>query len=497
MKIKLYHLNRHIILKIFILISFLLIWNSCEKPTDPNPNDPPNTTVANIPSDGDTLFALQTLYWDGEDNDGYVKGYQYRYITHRLIQGDSVVQEWKYTEQTSLTVAFLSDDDLNKQEFEVRAIDNTGAVDPSPAVKLFYTQRTYFPVTTVETPSNNEKYFAQDQTSDWWQGIKLIYSARDPDEEGGIVEYAWSVDNGQWHWTQDTLIYIPPTEFSLPLTGQHVIRATSRDNTNLVDPVGDSVTITLVKPTFARDILIIDETDESNFPFGTVHPSDQQVDQFYSEIFGTPYQWDFKTRGIPPKDTLGQYKLVVWHADDYPSSQPHKIVNYTDILEDYLDVGGKFFMSGWRILKSFAWQSSFPINFEEGTFVHDYLHIISVDETFGYSGDCTGFLGVGSSFDDIRIDSTKLVDFPFIVPGSSWGLTNINLIIQPAGFTDIIYSYSNDINSPFPQYRGKACGLRYYGSSFDAVILGFPVFFLVQDDAQLMVNQILQNLNLR
>ncbi|HKB84805.1 MAG TPA: hypothetical protein VKD08_01455 [Ignavibacteriaceae bacterium] len=497
MKIKLYHLNRQVILKIFVLILFLLIWNSCDKPTDPNPNDLPNTTVANIPGDGDTLFALQTLYWDGEDNDGYVKGYQYRYITHRLIQGDSVVQEWKYTEQTKLTVAFLSDDDLNKQEFEVRAVDNTGAVDPSPAVKVFYTQRTYFPITTIETPSNNEKYFAQDQTSDWWEGIKLIYSARDPDEEGGIVEYAWSVDNGQWHWTQDTLIFIPPSEFSQPLTGQHVIRATSRDNTNLVDPVGDSVTITLVKPTFSRDILIIDETDESNFPFGTVHPSDQQVDQFYSEIFGTPYQWDFKTRGIPPKDTLGQYKLVVWHADDYPSSQPHKIVNHTDILEDYLDVGGKFFMSGWRILKSFAWQSSFPINFEDGTFVHDYLHIISVDETFGYTGDCTGFAGVGSSFDDIRIDSTKLVDFPFIVPGSSWGLTNINLIVQPAGFTDIIYSYSNNINSQFPQYRGKACGLRYYGSSFDAVILGFPVFFLVEDDAQLMVNQILQNLNLR
>jgi len=497
MQLNFYSFNLYNIIKTFLLVFIIVIWTSCQKPTEPNPNDPPNTTVANIPRDGDTLFALQTLYWDGEDNDGYVKGYQYRYITHRLVQGDSVVQVWKYTDQTSLTVAFLSDDDLNKQVFEVRAVDNNGAVDPTPAVKILYTQRTYFPITTIEKPANNEKYFAEDQTTDWWQGIELIYKARDPDEEGGIVEYAWSVDNGGWHWTEDTLIYIPPGEFSQPLTGQHVIRATSRDNTNLVDPIGDSVIVTLVKPTFERDILIIDETDESNFPFGTVHPTDQQVDQFYSDIFQTSYQWDFKSRGIPPKDTLGQYRLVVWHADDYPSSLPHKIVNYTDIIEDYLDVGGKFFMSGWRILKSFAWDQSFPLSFNEGTFVHDYLHIISVDETFGYTGDCIGFIGVGDSFDDIRIDSTKLIDFPFIIPGQSWGLTNINLIIQPAGFTDVIYTYNNAFNSQFPQYRGKACGLRYYGSSFDAVILGFPVFFLVKEDAEVMVNQVLQNLNMR
>ena len=462
MQLNFYSFNLYNIIKTFLLVFIIVIWTSCQKPTEPNPNNPPNTTVANIPRDGDTLFALQTLYWDGEDNDGYVKGYQYRYITHRLVQGDSVVQVWKYTDQTSLTVAFLSDDDLNKQVFEVRAVDNNGAVDPTPAVKILYTQRTYFPITTIEKPANNEKYFAEDQTTDWWQGIELIYKARDPDEEGGIVEYAWSVDNGGWHWTEDTLIYIPPGEFSQPLTGQHVIRATSRDNTNLVDPIGDSVIVTLVKPTFERDILIIDETDESNFPFGTVHPTDQQVDQFYSDIFQTSYQWDFKSRGIPPKDTLGQYRLVVWHADDYPSSLPHKIVNYTDIIEDYLDVGGKFFMSGWRILKSFAWDQSFPLSFNEGTFVHDYLHIISVDETFGYTGDCIGFIGVGDSFDDIRIDSTKLIDFPFIIPGQSWGLTNINLIIQPAGFTDVIYTYNNAFNSQFPQYRGKACGLRYY-----------------------------------
>lgn len=44
----------------------VLFLPSCEKATSPpNQNTPPNTTAANIPKSGDTLFALVTLHWDG------------------------------------------------------------------------------------------------------------------------------------------------------------------------------------------------------------------------------------------------------------------------------------------------------------------------------------------------------------------------------------------------------------------------------------------------
>lgn len=490
--------NTNGLLKIFFLLLIpVILFNFCERPTEPpNPNEPPNTTIANIPRDNDTLFALQTFHWDGEDNDGYVAAYQYRYVTYRLTMNDSVVQEWKDTKETSLTIAFFSDDELNRQVFQVRAVDNNGALDPSPAEKVIYTNKTIFPTTEIITPEPNSEYFAIAQVTDWWEGIELIYTARDQDEGGGIVQYAWSVDNGDWHWTNDTLIYILPSEFSIPLSGTHIIRATSRDNTNLVDPVGDSVIVTLIQPAFTNRILIIDETNENNFPYGVVQPTDADVDSFYADIFGIRNSWDFKTKGMPPRDTLGKYQLVVWHADDLPSFEPHKLPANIEIIKDYLNVGGKFFMSGWRILKSFAWNDPFPVAFPAGSFVHDYLHIINVDETVLAPGDCIGFYGVGNYYSDIKVDSTKLLDFPFVFPGS-WGLSQINLIIEPAGFTDKIYSYRNADNSIYVNYRGQACGLRYYGSSFDAVILGFPMFFINRDDAIIMINEIIQSLNLR
>ena len=59
---------------IFFIFYFFL---SCEKfpPGDTqseSDNNPPNTTLANIPREGATLYALVSLNWDGEDDDGYI-----------------------------------------------------------------------------------------------------------------------------------------------------------------------------------------------------------------------------------------------------------------------------------------------------------------------------------------------------------------------------------------------------------------------------------------
>ncbi|MFA4906857.1 MAG: hypothetical protein WC602_01130 [archaeon] len=470
------------------LIGLSLYISTCDFTTAPeSPNQPPNTTLANIPVDDDTLFALVTLHWDGEDEDGYITGYQYRYITHHLQVGDSVVQEWKNIDETSLELSFESSDVLNYQKFQVRSVDNLYEVDPTPAQKCFYTTQSVFPITEIVSPEANGKFFVIEQVTDWWQGIYLNITGKDKD--GEITEYAWAVDSGEWHWSADTAIYIEPQNFD-PLEGEHVIKVTSRDNTNLIDPVGDSVKVTLLKPSFSKNILIIDETNEKSFPFG-VSATDADVDSFYAEIFGTNESWDFAKQGMPSKEVLGQYRLIVWHSDNSYSSASdyHKLPDHISDIKDYMNVGGDFIMSGWRILKSFAPSDAFPKTFTEGSFIHDYLHINVADET-PLSPDFIGANGVGEVFDDIKVDSVKLASaFPYLGK-----LAQINIMPERAGFTDVIYSYKNLNDSQYWSYRGKACGLRYYGTSFDVVALGFPIYFIQKEDAKKLAVSLLNSM---
>lgn len=463
------------------LIAGLVLLGACDTPTSPpNENNPPNTTLANIPVEFDTLFALTTLHWDGEDDDGYVARYEYRYTTRHLFAGDSVTTEWQETDQTSLTIAFESSDDMNEQVFQVRAVDNAGAVDPTPAAKRFYTRKTIFPETEIVAPSRGQTFFVLEATTDWWQGIPLTFTARDAD--GAVVEYGWAVDDGEWQWGRDTTLFIPPSAFDR-LEGEHVLRVTSRDNTNLVDPVGDSLTIRLIRPTHEKRILIVDETLERSFPFG-VSATDADVDAFYAELFGTTNEWDYSRRGMPPKDTLGQYQLVIWHADNSYSSDPHELPLHVEAIKDYLDTGGDLIMSGWRILKSFAPRESFPLGFAEGTFIHDYLHINEADET-PLGNDFDRAQGVGE-FSDVRVDSAKLANaFPY------YGrLGQVNVIPARGGFTKVIYAYDGNL----PAYRGMAVGLRYYGTSFDAAVFGFPIYFLEPEDARTLAAEVLESL---
>jgi len=472
--------------------AILFLVFSCERKTSPtNPNQLPNTTLANIPVDGDTLFALVTLHWDGEDNDGFISSYQYRYITHHLSVNDSVIHDWVSTTEPSITIPFESSDIMNYQIFQIRAVDNNGDADPTPAEKRFYTVQTIFPESKLLIPQNDQQFFGIDQVTDWWQGIQLTFTAHD--EDGEVVEFAWAVDDQEWNWTSDTTIFITPEYFS-PLDGEHTLRVTSRDNTNLIDPTGDSVIVKIVKPVFNKDILIIDETVESLFPFGMSF-SDAEVDDFYAEIFNTNESWDFTSQGMPSKQTMGQYKLIVWHADNIYTNENdvHKLPAHIRDVMDYMNVGGDFIMSGWRVLKSFAVDESFPKTFEEGSFIHDYLHILQAEE----SAPIADFNGAYSSdtlrFSDITIDSVKLSE-SFYTTTPVIGLLYVNLMPRRAGFTDVIYRYRNDDYTGIPTHRSYACGLRYYGTSFDAIVLGFPMFFIRENDAKTMAAEMVRSL---
>lgn len=517
-------------------MALLLVFGSaCDSlfpTTDPSANALPETQLAdNTPVPGDTLnFSLVTMHWNGGDPDGYVTAYEYRIFTSycdagclplelreptsRTWEGWEPTQfddstGWTRTDETSRTIAFSSRDRMNRQFFQVRAIDDLGATSEpdSASTRVFFTPNSAPPVTEIVEPVDGASHFALEETSDWFHGVELLYTARVNNPEKEILEYGWKIaGQPNWHWTRDTTVVIPPSEFMQAgaLGGEHTIVVTARDNTNLLahdGPGADSVTVTLVQPTFQRGLLIIDETNEAASG-SEIRASDATVDSIYAAAFEPDGTWDYLADGMPPREVLGQYETVLWHADNYYASadDKHSLPEHTDIVKEYMEVGGDFIMSGFRILASFDEGGNLPgaptgpgRPFEEDSFIRRFLHIRSARETpYTSLGDFVGAAGQGS-FSDVSVSQEKLPGyFPFIGrDGETKGLVQVNIIAERASFTENIFSY---VSPGASGYRGQSVGIQYYGTVFDAIVLGFPIYFLEDEDIMTLADEIMASL---
>jgi hypothetical protein len=79
---------------------------------------------------------------------------------------------------------------------------------------------------------------------------------------------------------------------------------------------------------------------------------------------GTPYSfWDLSVNKDVPQEYMNAHKNIVWFTG---TSYPGPLLPYEGELKNFLDNGGRLFMSGWDILDQAAGTT---------TFVHDYLHI--------------------------------------------------------------------------------------------------------------------------
>ncbi|MCK4329952.1 hypothetical protein KAX02_08930 [candidate division WOR-3 bacterium] len=460
-----------------VLLSFILF--SC-KINPANPNLPPNTILTNIPPENDSTnpyFPILEIHWKGEDTDGYIKGYEYRYITWHLYRGDSFYTSWTFIEEGHDTIIFESSDTLNLQKFVVRAVDNDDEYDPTPAERYFYTPLVVAPETEITSPNDGDTFFVLQSISDWWEGIPLLFTGNDPDPGGEVVDYSYKVDSKPWsNWQTDTSVILIPSDFD-SLNGTHTIMVKSRDNTGIEDPTPAEIEILLILPSMERTMLLVDDTRDGS---GSLeNPTDAEVDSFYRTILnGYEYdEWDLSDSTLT-KIALSKYQTIFWHADH---KQDHHLSEYINLLQEYLNIGGKIFLGGWRVLFNLREEGeSFPIEYSSGSFAFDYLHIRWANENDDFMGDFLGTTGICS----LAVDTLKLNPFRPAFPNA--------FVVLEGAFTEPMLYYES--LSEDPGFDGIPCGIFYRGTVYEVVFLGFPLYYIKENGAKEFVSIILDEL---
>ena len=88
----------------------------------------PDTRLASAPAPGSQTNYRVHMYWDGVDPDGYVVAYYFAW-------DDTIASNWVYTTKTDSVFKAVIDTagETRRHTFYIRAVDNEGKRDPSPA----------------------------------------------------------------------------------------------------------------------------------------------------------------------------------------------------------------------------------------------------------------------------------------------------------------------------------------------------------------------------
>ncbi len=328
---------------LFFVAATLLVITSCKRTLDKLPNQSPDTIITpesiNLSGD-DRLNSVVFLSWYGTDGDGYVTGYD--------ISLDNI--NWEFTTQNDSTFSFTLEagSDTTDISFYVRAYDNNGLVDPTPA---------YLKVPLKNTPPValfTEKGFPADSVN---IVTTFRWTASDVDGNETITKAYLKANQGDWLEidVNENLISLVPTNpsisgptdafvyygsnstpLALPLTGL-VVGDTNTFYIKVVDFANaesepDTSSTVFVKPK-TSDVLFVTglPSGPSNIYKSTLNQTISNFDEADYYLNGGKYQPGYWS---PTFDhILSHYSTLIFVSDE--SSFTNSVNGRKDVLLEF------------------------------------------------------------------------------------------------------------------------------------------------------------------
>jgi len=211
-----------------------------------------------------------------------------------------------------------------------------------------------------------------------------------------------------------------------------------------------------------QGILVIDETNDNNGTQG--NPDDAMVDEFYEDIINCSFTaYDYADEGELDLEYIVNFSTIIYHDDDIIG---HSINDNLDVLGCYLAGGGNLLISGWKTV------FEIPDHFRS-----DFLNCGSVQQVMEWE-----FIGATSDeYEDVNNDPDKVhIAFNGMLP---------YIGIFPES-TNGIYQYDGVAGN---QYIGENCALKAQPEGY-FVLLGFPLYYIYNDEAELFMTQLLEEI---
>jgi hypothetical protein len=363
---------------IFFLVAVGLAGCSSKGPSKPKADMPPETHLFLVKGDSlgqadtlgttDTTYSRLVLHWYGDDPDGEIIGYQYRW---NAPPSDTI---WKSTSKVADTFYVPIRSQFAYFTFYVRAIDNDSLIDPTPA-------RMTFPV--VNSPPIVRFPFAFMQYYDTARFTSFGYmtfnwDGGDPDGDETVTGFDFFLGDSSMRVDDvlDTTRHIQWTHldslttrytFSDLQPGFYRFFLRCQDVAGAYSPViyyPDTTRGVWEVKAKQGDILYID--DNSHF-FPSEHIFTDVLDSLYPGAYST-LNFELKTFYNPADidSTLNLFHIVVWNGD----ATPH-FAEASGALASFLSRGG-------RLMTNMGFAPTYP---SDTLIIYSFMPIDSVTRT--------------------------------------------------------------------------------------------------------------------
>jgi hypothetical protein len=298
----------------------------------------PETYLAIADSIRNATVYSQTLTWWGDDRDGEVVAFEYRWFTDPDEPGCQLDTTWVRTEEKSHLFDLPVTTGTSIHRFEVRAIDNEDLRDPTPC-------RLTVPVTNS---APGVMIWGADALPDTtFPALHATWHGSDPEGDSTVAKYIVWLDGSRADakvlTPPDTVISLGPDDFAGRLDRTRTL--------NLIAVDSGCDTSEVVQHTWyvrhaAGSILLVDDIGAAA---GVVEGPSDRFYRSASDSCGRGYSvLDLRRFGGSIaahnfRDLFPQFEVVVWYNDPYTTASTYLTAAETDI-RDYIEDGGKMLL---------------------------------------------------------------------------------------------------------------------------------------------------------
>jgi hypothetical protein len=333
------------------------------------PNLEPETTLF-VQGTLDTVNHTVRLYWFGSDTDGDVVGYQLRML-HPLLPADTA---WSFTTRTDSLFVVYTPLGTASPTLEVRAVDDDGAIDPTPARQGFTFSNEPPSVDLVLGPGPNDTTFAS---------VTVTWQPSDPDGDVSGMEYRVWMDGAE-----DLAVTTTATTYTVPsdlfrvggayVSGYRTLYVQAVDDGGRVGSPDSTRWFVRAPVTGAEArLLIIDDVPTTN-------PANVGIDTMFTNTAARNLPagtWSIlRLQTTQPfrssKDVEQTFKLfdaVLWYRGTQ-TNFPVLMRDYRDGMAAYLDAGGTLFLEGLDLIEGLGVSGPLDQAFVQTYLGSDRLH---------------------------------------------------------------------------------------------------------------------------